>query len=323
MKLAPFLTVLFCVAVATQGSTFRSSSDVASAMVRGFMTKLFPIRQTQFASITPLFSTGSSSRGGVRLRGTLGSRVVSTATDPKPAPTMPDLMFVLDSSASIGSTNYTIGKSFMESIVNFIYSQAGATSTSKPRIGVVRFSEAAKTKVDFSLDTHTDAEQVKQAIRGIPYDNGVSTNTAEGLKLAKMELDNKGKPGNAKMIWILTDGNANSGGDPVRLATDIKKGWRGNLCKPNRQICLFVSDPGSGVIANDGPCVRSADIRTSQGHRPSCSHSIQAHGHCLLTRQTWANASPSGTHSDISEILRQVPGAVWHSCRFSIRTGYK
>ena len=120
-------------------------------------------------------------------------------------------MFVLDSSGSIGSTNFQKMRNFVNTVVNDL--DIGPTRT---QVGVIVFSSSAS--VSFHLNTYSNRETLTSAVNSIPYlDSG--TQTADALYL----LINQGfvgaRPkiqGVPRVAMVVTDGKSN---DPALTVT--------------------------------------------------------------------------------------------------------
>ena len=119
-----------------------------------------------------------------------------------------DLIFVLDSSGSIGSGNYQRVRDFVK---NFISS--GITiGQDKDQVGVIIFSNDAQ--VVFNLSTYQNQAQMLSAISSIPYIGG-GTNTAAALRQLIDEGFTEG--GGARLdlktvlrvAIVMTDGKSN------------------------------------------------------------------------------------------------------------------
>ena len=87
-----------------------------------------------------------------------------------------DLLFLLDESGSVGSTNHDLALRFIESVVGFY-----DISTSGTRVAMVSFSTGVTTEFDF--DDRSTLRCVQRAIRRIGYSGGY-TYTALALDLA-------------------------------------------------------------------------------------------------------------------------------------------
>ena len=130
-----------------------------------------------------------------------------------------DLIFALDSSGSIGPSNYQKVREFVK---NFIMS--GITiGRDDDQVGVIIFSDG--TRVVFNLNTYQNQVQLLDAINNIPYIDG-STNTAAALRQLIDEgftvgggarLDSKTV---LRVAIVMTDGmsNVNSSDTPIAAA---------------------------------------------------------------------------------------------------------
>ena len=87
-----------------------------------------------------------------------------------------DLLFLLDESGSVGSTNHQLSLEFIESVVGFY-----DISTNSTRVATISFASGVTTEFDF--DDHSTLRGVRRAIRRIGYSGGY-TYTALALDLA-------------------------------------------------------------------------------------------------------------------------------------------
>ena len=115
-------------------------------------------------------------------------------------------MFVLDASGSVGSANFQLIREFVASIATNL--DIGPDNS---QVGVIVFSSSAA--VQFSLNTHSDINQLLSAIAAIPYTGG-GTNTAAGLNLLLAQGFNGARPtsqGIPRVAIVVTDGQSNDG----------------------------------------------------------------------------------------------------------------
>lgn len=84
-----------------------------------------------------------------------------------------DIVFVLDGSGSIGSTNFASVRQFARNVVGYF-----DVNQQKVRIGLIEFSSSAST--EFSLTTYDSTTDVQTAIMKIPYFNGGKTTVEVG-----------------------------------------------------------------------------------------------------------------------------------------------
>ena len=116
-------------------------------------------------------------------------------------------MFVLDSSGSIGSTNFQKMRNFVNKVVNDL--EIGPTRT---QVGVIVFSSSAF--ISFNLSTYSSRETLTSAVNQITYSGG-GTNTAQALNLLINEGFAEARPkiqGVPRVAIVVTDGKSN---DPL------------------------------------------------------------------------------------------------------------
>ena len=87
-----------------------------------------------------------------------------------------DVVFVIDSSASIGSSNFQL---IRESIANVTTELLRNSPMSA--VGVILFESTAQ--ILFNLKAYTSLNSLLSAINRLPYRDGSSTDTDEALKL--------------------------------------------------------------------------------------------------------------------------------------------
>uniref|UniRef100_A0A4X1UZK0 Collagen alpha-5(VI) chain n=1 Tax=Sus scrofa TaxID=9823 RepID=A0A4X1UZK0_PIG len=113
-----------------------------------------------------------------------------------------DIMFLVDSSGSIGRENFRTMKSFMKNLLAKI--QIGLDKT---RIGVVQFSDV--TKEEFKLDTYFTQKEISDAIERM---SPIEQNTLTGKALTSIEpyfTESKGARSMVrKFLILITDGEA-------------------------------------------------------------------------------------------------------------------
>ncbi|XP_069121965.1 uncharacterized protein [Argopecten irradians] len=114
-----------------------------------------------------------------------------------------DLVFVLDSSASLSPTDFDITKQFVADVVDQF--DIGPQNV---RVGVVEFSTAISAS--FLLNQFNTKDAVKKAVDGIQYSPG-GTNTAAAIDKAVNEVFstvNGARNGAAKVMILITDGRS-------------------------------------------------------------------------------------------------------------------
>lgn len=114
------------------------------------------------------------------------------------------MVFVLDSSGSIGSANFQKMRNFVSAVVNDL--EIGPTRT---QVGVVLFSSSAS--LSFGLNTYPDRGTLSSAVNRIPYIGG-GTNTADALYLLISQGFAGARPkiqGVPRIAIVVTDGKSN------------------------------------------------------------------------------------------------------------------
>ena len=110
---------------------------------------------------------------------------------------MADLVFVLDSSGSIGPENWARVLNFTQSIVSEF-----PIAPELVQIGVNYYGNGAN--LAFNLNDYTTVEEVNAAIASIPWLNQ-NTNTSGGIRLMYRDMftpDSGTVPGNSSLLKI-------------------------------------------------------------------------------------------------------------------------
>ena len=129
-----------------------------------------------------------------------------------------DLIFVLDSSGSIGSRNFQLVRNFVANVVTQL-----DIGPDRSRVGLITFSSSAI--VQFGLNTYRTNTSLLQAIARIPYSGG-GTNTQAGLNTlisifsttfgARPRVD-----GIPRIAVVVTDGRSNSPSATIAAANRV------------------------------------------------------------------------------------------------------
>ncbi|XP_078123228.1 collagen, type XXVIII, alpha 1a [Sander vitreus] len=110
-----------------------------------------------------------------------------------------ELVFVIDSSESVGPENFKLVKDFVNAVIEQL-----PVSRDAGRIGVVLYSHVDMVVV--SLQQHLSQDDVKAAVRKMPY-LGEGTFTGSAIHRAN-QLFQASRPGVRKVAVVLTDGHA-------------------------------------------------------------------------------------------------------------------
>uniref|UniRef100_A0A8C7TLN7 Collagen alpha-1(XXVIII) chain n=1 Tax=Oncorhynchus mykiss TaxID=8022 RepID=A0A8C7TLN7_ONCMY len=162
-----------------------------------------------------------------------------------------ELVFVIDSSESVGPENFEIIKDFVAALVDRVTVGRNAT-----RIGLVLYS--LEVKLEFNLARHMTKQDVKQAIRNIPY-IGEGTHTGTAIRKATQEAFYSSRKGVSKVAIVITDGQTDKR-EPVKLDIAVREAHAANIemyalgivntSDPTqseflRELNLIASDPDS------------------------------------------------------------------------------
>ena len=162
-----------------------------------------------------------------------------------------ELVFVIDSSESVGPENFEIIKDFVARLVD--RTTVGRNAT---RIGLVLYS--LDVHLEFHLARHTTKQEVKQAVRKMPY-MGEGTYTGTAIRKATQEAFYSARDGVRKVAIVITDGQTDRR-EPVKLDLAVREAHAANIemyalgivnsSDPTqadflRELNLIASDPDS------------------------------------------------------------------------------
>lgn len=131
-----------------------------------------------------------------------------------------ELVFVVDSSESVGPDNYEIVKDFVNALVDRVTVGRNAT-----RIGLVLYS--LEVKVVFNLGRYSNKQDIKQAIRSVPY-MGEGTHTGTAIRKATQEAFYGSRLGVSKVAIVITDGQTDKR-EPVKLDLAVREAHAANI----------------------------------------------------------------------------------------------
>ncbi|CAH1779390.1 unnamed protein product [Owenia fusiformis] len=131
-----------------------------------------------------------------------------------------DLLFLVDSSGSIGRANFRVIKEFMK----FLLDNIPSISTTGTRVGAITYSDRAMTTKNFGFSDYSTVASLKSAINDISYQGGIWSQTTSALKLADEMFAKEGRRNARKVLFLLTDGPTNGPHEPspVRIAMNMK-----------------------------------------------------------------------------------------------------
>uniref|UniRef100_A0A8C4VBX1 VWFA domain-containing protein n=1 Tax=Falco tinnunculus TaxID=100819 RepID=A0A8C4VBX1_FALTI len=131
-----------------------------------------------------------------------------------------ELVFVIDSSESVGPENFEIIKDFVTALVDRVTVGRNAT-----RIGLVLYS--LEVRLEFGLNKYTTQQDVKQAIRKMQY-MGEGTYTGTAIRKATQEGFFGARTGVRKVAIVLTDGQADKR-EAVKLDIAVREAHAANI----------------------------------------------------------------------------------------------
>ncbi|XP_053139765.1 collagen alpha-1(XXVIII) chain-like isoform X4 [Hemicordylus capensis] len=131
-----------------------------------------------------------------------------------------ELVFVIDSSESVGPENFEIIKDFVTALVDRVTVGRNAT-----RIGLVLYS--LEVRLEFGLNRYTTQQDVKQAIRKMLY-MGEGTYTGTAIRKATQEGFLGARTGVRKVAIVLTDGQADKR-EAVKLDIAVREAHAANI----------------------------------------------------------------------------------------------
>ena len=130
-----------------------------------------------------------------------------------------DVVFVIDTSGSIGRDNFQLIREFTANLTTELIRNFPGSA-----VGVILF--ASNAHIEFNLQVHTNLSELLIAIADLPYSGGF-TNTAEALMLLRSATQNRMlrlRDDSSKVAIVITDGQSN---DP--LATSFTANRLHNL----------------------------------------------------------------------------------------------
>ncbi|KAJ8307949.1 hypothetical protein KUTeg_014498 [Tegillarca granosa] len=133
-----------------------------------------------------------------------------------------DIVFVMDSSGSIGSQNFYLQKNFLVKFAEVFH-----IGPNDVQVSVVSFS--TQVVPEFNLNTYQNVSQLVNAIKNIRY-IGSSTNTDAAIRYVinnSFRSENGARPDVHKLMILLTDGQSNRPQSTIQESqrlhqTDIK-----------------------------------------------------------------------------------------------------
>lgn len=128
------------------------------------------------------------------------------------------LAVVMDASASVGSANFQLQLTFVQTLIEILTLKA-ADSGVKVCLGVVTYSTEVEVVVDPCCSNSLCKVVELFSNRNVDYNSG-STNTHGALKVARQMI--QGPRSIKRQVLLITDGKSNTGGSPVEFAREMR-----------------------------------------------------------------------------------------------------
>lgn len=129
-----------------------------------------------------------------------------------------DFVFVLDSSASVGQTNFKRGIEFAQTIIG---EYGVSTKPQGTRVAIVTFNSQAEVKFNLKTNVMNDTDQAMKELGNIAFQGG-GTNTAGALDKVYHTISPEARDGSHKVLFLITDGRSNVGKDPRQFAERLR-----------------------------------------------------------------------------------------------------
>ncbi|XP_052786279.1 cartilage matrix protein-like [Mya arenaria] len=195
-----------------------------------------------------------------------------------------DVAFILDSSGSIGATNYQKMLQFVRDVTSKF-----DVGPDKVRIATEIFSD--RTFPQFNLNRYTTQQQVDQAIANIPYKQG-TTNTGQALHDAYTTIFNQNngdRPGIPNIAIVVTDGRSTNRPNTLAEAQKLR----------NSGVQVFAVGVGGGVDTSELNAIASD---------PDSSHVLTVQDFSQLASITASLNSQACADSDDNDSSARMPG---------------
>uniref|UniRef100_A0A8C1KYG6 Collagen, type XXVIII, alpha 1b n=1 Tax=Cyprinus carpio TaxID=7962 RepID=A0A8C1KYG6_CYPCA len=130
-----------------------------------------------------------------------------------------ELVFVIDSSESVGPENFEVIKDFVNTLIDRV-----SVSPEVTRVGVILYSHI--NLVVTSIQERLSRDEVQAAVRRMPY-IGEGTYTGSGIRKAN-EIFHFARPGVKKVAVVITDGQTDHR-DTVKLEDAVREAHSANI----------------------------------------------------------------------------------------------
>ena len=128
-----------------------------------------------------------------------------------------DVVFVIDTSGSIGSSRFQLIREFTANITTELIRNSPQNA-----VGVILFASSAYIR--FNLQTYTSLNSLLSAINRLPYNDGSSIDTDEALTLLLSTAQNGAlrlRSNSSKVAIVITDGRSSSSSATLSAAAAL------------------------------------------------------------------------------------------------------
>lgn len=130
-----------------------------------------------------------------------------------------DLVFVFDSSGSVGRENFKKGIAFAKTIIDEFGISKSKTGT---RVAIVTYSSTAKVIFNLKTNAMPSKEEGIAFLENLDYEAG-GTATSYALNKTIEEIEPETRNSSKKALFLITDGRSNVGGDPSYEAIILRE----------------------------------------------------------------------------------------------------
>ena len=130
-----------------------------------------------------------------------------------------DFVFVLDSSASVGKTNFKRGIEFVQTIIG---EYGVSTEPQGTRVAIVTFNAAATVNFNLATNVMNDTNHTMRELGNIHFEGG-GTNTEAALSKVFHAVAPEARQRSHKVLFLITDGRSNAGTNPRHFARRLRE----------------------------------------------------------------------------------------------------
>ncbi|KAK3576976.1 hypothetical protein CHS0354_005979 [Potamilus streckersoni] len=165
-----------------------------------------------------------------------------------------DVVFVLDSTGSIGSAGFQNELDFVQEFTNLVKIGRDAF-----HIGVVQFGHnTLKATTEFDLNRYSDKSSIISAVQRIIFQSGGIDYIDACLQLAKYVLDQTSRSNSVKYVVLLTDGGSRDESATLVIAGILKASYTSlrlyvigiGISAPTLHLQQVASDPSFFLHVN-------------------------------------------------------------------------